>query len=193
MKTLRIFGIVLLVAAVGCLVALWRTDAPDITPATLTPAKISEIRSMVQLCTLEVNEEIPVKGRIGKRHLVAKLALEGDVSFDIERLVTEMHADTLRVELPPEIITLREATWPDAYVVLDTWDERPLHKAHFTADEENKLKRMAIDNTARSLYANGAIRQARADAVASLTKLLTTLTDGPVLVVDPSPDGFMNP
>ena len=188
MKTLRIILVLLLVAAVGCLVLWWR-QSPEASVATLTPAKISEIRSMVQLSTLNVYEEVPVKGHVGSRHMVARLTIEGDVAFDLEKLVTEMHSDTLVVILPPEIITLRESTAPSSYTVIDTWSDRPFRSGRFTTAEENRLKQLALEGAARRLYTSGCVKQARHDAVRSLAKLLKSITPGPVMVIDPTPEG----
>lgn len=183
MKTLRLLIILLLLAAGVTFVVWWRMS-PETPSAVLTPAKISEIRSMVQLSTLDIYEEVPVKGNIGPRHLVARMAIEGNIAFDLEKLITEMHGDTLVVVLPPEIVTIRESTAPGSYQVIDSWNDKLLSPVRFTTAEENIFKQHAIDGAVQRIYADGYVKQARADAVASLNMLLSTLVTVPVRVVE---------
>lgn len=122
MKTInKLFILLALIVVVG--LGIWWTLSPDASHVTMAPAKIENVKQMVQLSTLELYEEVPVKGTVDTRHLVGRLALEGTVDFDLEKLQFDEQGDSVTVVLPPEIVTLRESTRPGAYTVIDTWND----------------------------------------------------------------------
>lgn len=92
------------------ILGFWIWISPDADRITMYPAKIENVKQMVRLSAMQIYEEVPVKGKVGNRHLVAKLALEGSIDFDLDNLKFEEYGDTVRVTLPPEIVTLREHT-----------------------------------------------------------------------------------
>lgn len=189
MKTLwKLIAIIVVLAAVG--LGIWWYKSPKVEKDTMSDSKIENVKSMVRLSNLEIYEEIPVKGTIGHRHLVARLALEGSVDFDLEKLKYEEKGDTVIVVLPPETVTLRESTRRDAYTVLDTWNDNFFGSDNITAAEENKMKAKAIANAKNLIYKKGYVKQARADAVNSVKSLLSaTLPGKTVIVTDPTPEG----
>lgn len=189
MKTLwKLIAIIVVLAAVGF--GIWWYKSPKVEKDTMSDSKIENVKSMVRLSNLELYEEVPVKGTIGKRHLVARLALEGSVDFDLEKLKYEEKGDTVIVVLPPETVTLRESTRRDAYTVLDTWNDNFFGSDNITAAEENKMKAKAIANARNLVYSKGYVKQARADAVNSVKSLLSAILPGKtVIVTDPTPEG----
>jgi len=187
-RTFRL--IVTAIAVIAAAVAVWllipsrRSDA-----VAMTPARISDIATMVSLSTVDIYEEQPVNGRIGPKHLVARQTLTGSVSFDLEKLVIDTVGDTLRVILPPETVELYESTEPGSYVVIDTWNDRLLGSA-LTTREENAIKAKAMALARKRIYAKGYVRRARAEAVANLAQLLRPLAASrPVMIIDPTPAG----
>lgn len=191
MKTIRIAIIALLVvgAAVG-VTLLWWNRSPEVSRERLHEARVAQIRSMVELCALEFHDEVPVKGDIGTRHLVARQVLEGSVSFDLESLDLSYRGDTLVVLLPPEKVTVMESTLPDSYVVIDAWNDDIFGSSNFTVAEENSIKERAARAVVARVYTRGYVRRARAEAVASLSSMLMALSGCPVEVIDPSPEGY---
>lgn len=188
MKTIRIIIIFLIVAAAVGL-AVWWKMSPEPDRVRLDAAKIADIRSMVELCSMEIYEDYPVKASIGPRHFFARETLRSSISFDLERLGVEERGDTLVVTLPPEIIEIRESTEPDSYRVIDTWSDRFLGSSTFTVREENEIKRKALAGYRRRIYARGYVARARAEAASSLRSMLSAATRRPVTVVDPTPRG----
>lgn len=187
-RTFRL--IVTAIAVIAAAVAVWllipsrRSDT-----VAMTPARISDIATMVSLSTVDIYEEQPVNGRIGPKHLVARQTLTGSVSFDLEKLVVDTVGDTLRVILPPETVELYESTEPGSYVVIDTWNDRLLGSA-LTTREENAIKAKAMALARKRIYAKGYVRRARAEAVANLAQLLRPLAASrPVMIIDPTPAG----
>lgn len=200
MKTrniLRISVIAIAVAAFIAIVAgtivLFRSCTKEPEPAdgiSVNAVRVAEIKSMVRLCALEIYQEVPVKASIGRRHLVASQTIEGQITFDVEHLRIDSRGDTLFVFLPPEQITLRESTRPGAYKVIDTWSDAFLGNGHFTADEENAVKRRVLQQMKKEMYTKGYVREARRTAIASLAALLASAPETTVIVTDPSPDGY---
>lgn len=185
MKTIYKTIIALAILAVLAL-GLWIWLSPKASRVTVSPAMIEDVKQMVQLSTLRIYEEVPVKGKVGSRHLVAKLALEGSVDFDLEKLRFEEKGDTVTVTLPPEIVTLRESTRPGSYVVIDTWNDNFFGSGNISVKEENRMKELTLENAKKQLYAKGCVRQVRADAVRSVRSLLSAAMPGKtVIVLDP--------
>lgn len=185
MKKIYVFLVILAVVAVAVAgfwaVREWMT-APEVENVRLVPAKVSEIRSMVELSTVELYEELPLKASIGKRHLVARVVMEGSVGFDLDRLKVTERGDTIVVKLPPERVTLRESTRPGSYTVIDTWSDDPFGSAQFTTAEENALKRRFTESAVRGVYRRGDVRRARQSAAESVRTLLSGATGRPVVV-----------
>lgn len=77
--------------------------------------------------------------------------------------------------------------------MIDTWNEKLLGSTKFTTAEENDIKRKVIDNFRRKIYAKGYVRQARADAAATLSQMLSAMSASPVEVTDPAPGGYFKP
>lgn len=171
-------------------VAVWWKMSPDVDRVTMRDARATDIKSMVRLCSVEIYEDYPIKASIGSRHFFARETLNGTISFDLDSLRSETRGDTLVVTLPREIVEIHESTEPNAYEVIDTWNDRLLGSDKFTVKEENEIKRKAVANYRRRIYAKGYVRRARAEAVANLRAMLAAATGRPVIVTDPSPAGY---
>lgn len=180
-----------LVLAVGALAAWWYFS-PEASRVTVHEGKISDIKPMVQLCALEVYEDVPVKGTVDTRHLFAKAAVNASISFDLEKLEQREQGDTLFVTLPPEIVEVRESTEPGAYIVIDTWNDEFFGSSNITTAEENSFKAKARENFRKSIYDKGLVRRARSEAVRNLTDMLSAMMNRPVVVSDPTPEGNLN-
>ncbi len=189
MKTLYKFLSLIVIMAI-CATMAWLYLSPGKSRLTVHDATVREVKDMVRLCTVEIYEEVPVRGHVGDRHLVAREVLVGSISFDLDGLRLDMTADTIHVTLPREIVEVRESTEPGAYVVIDNWNDRLFGRANITAEEENMMKKLTLDSFIRAVYSKGYVRRARAEAVSNLTSMLTSFTGRPVVVTDPSPEGY---
>lgn len=189
MKTLYKYLTLIVVLAV-CGIVAYFYFAPSKSRVTLHDATIKEVKDMARLCTVEIYEEVPVRGHVGQRHLVAREVLVGNISFDLEGLAMDSSSDTIRVTLPREIVEIRESTEPGSYTVIDNWNDSFMGDANITTAEENKMKQLTLDSFVKAVYAKGYVKRARAEAVANLTSLLSSMTGKPVVVTDPSPEGY---
>lgn len=190
MKKFILFLIVLAVA--GCGYWWWINKPADVSNVEVEEAKITDISPMLRLCAVEIFDEVPIKGTIGTRHLVAKAALNGSISFDLDSIETVESNDSLFVTLPREIVEIFESTEPGSYKVIDTWNDSFFGSSNFTTAEENKIKADAREDYRRNIYEKGYVSRARAEATANLTGLLSSVTGKAVVVTDPSPEGYLN-
>ena len=189
MKKIYSFIIILCILAAGAAIYyFWKASAARSTDVTIEPVRIVDLRPVVKLCTVEISEDIPVKGQIGRKHLFARQTLNGSISFDLESMRQEWRGDTLIVLLPEEKVEAFESTEPESYKVIDTWNETILGSANFTTAEENALKEKAREDWIARLYAKGVVDNARRDAVARLRGMLPNLARGKtVIVIDTIP------
>lgn len=178
--------LVILAVVVAAGLLTWWCLSPEVgdSRVAMRQAAISRIEPMVRLCTVDIYQDLPIRGHVGKNHIFARCRLEGSISFDIEKLAHSMSGDTLVVKLPPEIVELREATEPNSYEVIDRWSEKFLGSGAMTAAQENSIKRQAIEKYRQRLYRDGIVSRARASASRRLASMLTTATQGPVLVIE---------
>ncbi|MDO4319540.1 MAG: hypothetical protein Q4C34_03090 [Bacteroidales bacterium] len=193
--TIKLFKLLVAVAVVAC-IAFWgyrwhvSSDADNVK---IHNATVREIKDMVKLCSMEIYDEVPVKGSAGTRHLVARMRLRGMVNFDIDKIDTDLSADTIRLVLPPEEIEVLESTDDNAYMVIDTWNDKFLGSDNFTTAEENAMKAKVRDNWLRRVYLNGTVAKARAEARQNLLTMLAGIMRKPVIVTDSVPRGAHYP
>lgn len=180
-KTLIKFAfLVVAILIVG--VVAYTLVSPRVDTVTVHDAAIKNVQTLVRMQSMEIYDEVPVKGSIGKRHLVGRLRLRGNVGFDIDKIDMDLDADTVRVTLPAEVIEVYESTDEGSYIVFDTWNDSFLGKSNFTAQEENVIKSKVKGNWINHLYANGTIDHARAEAAQNLQTMLTLTLRKPVIV-----------
>lgn len=193
MRTLYKILLILLLAAL-CVVGFlwWKASQAESTAHDIEPARIVDIRPVVKLCTVEINEDIPVKGKIGTKHIFARQTLTGTISFDLESIKEQWRGDTLIVHLPKERVEVYESTAPGSYKVIDTWNDQLFGSSNFSTAEENQVKEQARHEFISRLYGRGIIDQARKNAVDRLRAMLPPLTGGsPVLVLDTLPPSLL--
>lgn len=152
--------------------------------------RINEVTAMVQLCTMDIYNEVPVLDTINSKVIFAVQKQRGSISFDIENLDIDASGDTVRIVLPPEIVQLREATDDNSWQVIDTKYTGMLGRLRaprISVNEENRIKAKLQRNSIRRLYADGTVAHARAEAVKNLEQMMEKLFRRPVLVEDPGP------
>ncbi len=177
-KTLKWFTLLIAVVAVIVGVVWFVRPSEPLPVAKIEPARIIDVRPMVKLCSVEIYEDVPVKAKIGSRHLFARETLTGTISFDLEKIDQRWEGDTLVVTLPPEIVEIYESTEPGSYKVIDRWNDKLLAGSNFTTAEENEIKRQVVESWRDSIYSRGYVKRAREEAVNNLEAMLRPFVAG---------------
>lgn len=192
MKWIKIIIALLVVAAVAVVAVRFFAPSDSMPEYKTRAARIKNVEQMVELCTADVHEEWAVKDSINGMWVVARQTIDGRVRFDLDSLRTEQRGDTTVVYLPAERVDILESTDPGAYEILDVWDGRNvLFKRTLTAAEENVLKTRWQKRARNRIYQRGYVREARSNAVKSLTPLLGAMHGNgeTIVIVDPTPNG----
>ena len=156
------------------------------------PSRPGDVREMVRLCSMEIYNEVPVLDTVNFKVMFAVQKQSGSISFDLEHINIDDTGDTVRIQLPREIVEVHESTERNAWQVIDTKAIGPmaiLRSDRFSVDEENRVKAKLKTNSIKRLYTNGTVRQARKDAVDNLTRMMEAVYRRPVIVSDPTPFG----
>lgn len=177
------------VIAVFAAVAIYCIFSPKGNDIEVSKGKIKNIESLVQLCSVDFYNEVPVKDTVNFKMLFGIQKQQGSISFDIDRLEINSDGDTVRIVLPPEIIEIRESTEKDSWQVIDTKGLTIMTRDKLTDAEENIIKSHIRQKSIRRLYQNGTVRRARSEAVENLTSLMQKIYRKPVVVTDPTPSG----
>lgn len=154
--------------------------------------QIADVRTMVEICSMEVYNEEPVLDTIDNIVLFAVQKQRGSISFDMESLEIDDSGDTVRVVLPKEIIDLKEATDDNSWKVIDTKNIGflgPIRSDRLTIAQENKIKAKLMKRSRKRLYDNGTVAKARREGRHSLEVFLSAVYGKPALVTDPTPRG----
>lgn len=186
--TLLLFTVTLLL--VGGLL-LWRNSVAS-TNMSVSETKLSEIKDMVKLCSLEVRDDVAIKDSINGKCIFAKNTVNGYIRFDLEKLDYQTRNDSIVIFLPPEEIEIYESNRDNAYEVIDTWNQALLDLRNMTAAEETAIKERMGRRYKDSFYDKGYVARARASAVETLSRLLAKM-DGNITAVDLYPEGYYRP
>lgn len=182
----------LIVILAAAAIILWRNSQAS-TNMSISETKLSEIKDMVKLCSLEVRDDIAIRDSINGKWIFAKNTVNGYVRFDLEKLDYQTRNDSIVIFLPPEEIEVYESSRDNSYEVIDTWNQSLLDLRNLTAAEETAIKKRVADRYKASFYEKGYISRARSSAVATLSTLLSRMDDGKITVVDLYPDGYYRP
>ena len=182
----------LIVILAAAAIILWRNSQAS-TNMSISETKLSEIKDMVKLCSLEVRDDIAIRDSINGKWIFAKNTVNGYVRFDLEKLDYQTRNDSIVIFLPPEEIEVYESSRDNSYEVIDTWNQSLLDLRNLTAAEETAIKKRVADRYKASFYEKGYVCRARSSAVATLSTLLSRMDDGKITVVDLYPDGYYHP
>lgn len=186
------FLLTLIVILAAGAIILWRNSQAS-TNMSISETKLSEIKDMVKLCSLEVRDDIAIRDSINGKWIFAKNTVNGYVRFDLEKLDYQTRNDSIVIFLPPEEIEVYESSRDNSYEVIDTWNQSLLDLRNLTAAEETAIKKRVADRYKASFYEKGYVSRARSSAVATLSTLLSRMDDGKITVVDLYPDGYYHP
>lgn len=154
-------------------------------PLTIEPAKVADVRSVVELCSVDFYNEVPVKDTVNNKAIFAIQKQQGSISFNVENLKADVREDTVFVELPKEKITLYESTDDNSYEVIDTKGLSLFTSSKLTNEEDNIVKNRLRRNSLRRLYSSGTVARARKEGKQNLSVLLEQIYRRPVVVSDP--------
>ncbi|MDE6394743.1 MAG: hypothetical protein K2K77_05315, partial [Duncaniella sp.] len=93
MKAIRTIIVLIILVAAGVVAYKWYT-APEASRVTMQEAKITDVSPMLRLCSVEIYDDVPVKGKIGDRHIFARVALKGSISCDLDNVEMTESGDT---------------------------------------------------------------------------------------------------
>lgn len=156
------------------------------------PSRPGDVKEMVRLCSMEIYNEVPVQDTVNFKVMFAIQKQSGSITFDVENLMVDDSGDTVRIQLPREIVEIYESKEKNAWQVIDTKAIGPmafLRNDKFSLEEENRVKAKLKSISIARLYSNGTVRQARKDAVDNLTRLMEAAYRKTVIVSDPTPEG----
>lgn len=151
--------------------------------------KINKVDTMVELCSIDFYNEVPIIDTVQNWECFAKQKQRGSISFDIENLDIDTRGDSVRIVLPPEIIEIMEATDDKAWETIDSKDLRWLRTSKAPVDVWSTVKKNALIKSKKNLYQAGIVERARAEGAENLQILMEKVYQKPVKVVDPTPKG----
>lgn len=156
----------------------------------VSAGRVHTIENMVQLCTVDLYNEIPVRDTVNNKEIFAIQKQRGSVSFDMEKLDVNSDGDTIKIMLPAEVVDLYEATDDNSWQVVDTKGLGLFKSDRLTAEEDNIVKSRIKERAKKLLYTNGTIERARAEGVRNLQTLMEKVYQKPVVVNDTTPKGY---
>lgn len=189
-KILKYIIGVLIIGAIFCI--LFFTLYKPKMELEISEGRIKEIKTMVQLCSVDIYNEVPILDTINNRVMFAVQKQRGSISFDLEKLEIKNEKDSVFIYLSPEIIELNEATVPESWKVIDTKAIGALslfRKDDMPEEDEKILKSKIKDHSVKQLYNIGIIEKARADGALTLKGLMEKVYKKPVVVIDTTPKG----
>lgn len=190
---IKIFKYVIFIAVIAVAAALLYFRLGDSkTSIEVSKGQVRDIKTMVQLCSIDLYNEVPVRDTINNKVIFAIQKQRGSISFDMENLTVDADGDTVKILLPPEIIEINEATEDNSWQVIDTKNIGflgGLKSSRLSDDEENRVKARIKAKSKRLLYQNGTVKRARAEASKNLQSLMEKIYRKPVVVNDPTPNG----
>lgn len=180
--------ILIVIAAVGAIVVFFSFSSSKKT-IDVRQGQIRMIETMVQLCAVDLYNEVPVRDTINNKEIFGIQKQKGSVSFDLENMAMDTDGDTVKITLSPEIVELYEATEDNSWEVIDEKGLSLFTKDKLNNDEENTVKANIKQKSRKMLYRNGVIERARAEGAVNLQTLMEKVYHKPVKVIDPTPKG----
>ena len=151
--------------------------------------KINKIDTMVELCSIDFYNEVPIIDTIQPWVCFAKQKQRGSISFDIENLDINFKDDTIHIVLPSEIIEIMESTDEKSWEKVDSKDLRFLRTSNAPTDVWATVKKNSLTKSKKNLYQAGIVERARLEGAENLQVLMEKVYRKPVKVIDPTPKG----
>lgn len=154
--------------------------------------KINKVDTMVELCSIDFYNEVPIIDTVQNWVCFAKQKQRGSISFDIENLDIDANGDSVLIILPPEIIEIMEATDDKAWETVDSKDLKWLQRlstSRAPVEVWSIVKKNALIKSKKNLYQAGIVERARMEGAENLQTLMEKVYNKPVKVTDPTPKG----
>ena len=151
--------------------------------------KINKVDTMVELCSIDFYNEVPIIDTVQNWECFAKQKQRGSISFDIENLEIDSKGDSVYIILPPEIIEIMDSTDDKAWETVDSKDLRWLRTSKAPIEVWTTVKKNALNKSKKNLYQAGIVERARAEGAENLQILMEKVYQKPVKVSDPTPKG----
>lgn len=154
--------------------------------------KIDKVDTMVELCSIDFYNEVPIIDTVQNWVCFAKQKQRGSISFDIENLDIDANGDSVLIILPPEIIEIMEATDDKAWETVDSKDLKWLQRlstSRAPVEVWSIVKKNALIKSKKNLYQAGIVERARVEGAENLQILMEKVYNKPVKVTDPTPKG----
>lgn len=181
--------LILIVIAVVAAIVVYFSFSSSKKSIDVRQGQIRMIETMVQLCAVDLYNEVPVRDTINNKVIFGIQKQKGSVSFDLENMVMDTDGDTVKITLSPEIVELYEATEDNSWEAIDEKGLGWFTKGKLSNDEENAVKSRIKQKSRKMLYHNGIIERARAEGAVNLQTLMEKVYRKPVKVIDPTPKG----
>lgn len=184
-RTVKILSVLLLLLILVAVAAGMRHWVLSETKheTEVSTGRITGLEPLVRLVSVEIFNEVPVCDTINNKVIFAVQKQRGQISFDIGGLRVDTVGDTLRVDLPREIVELYESTDTDSWRVVDTKNLSIFRSDRLTDGEDNIVKTRLGERAVRRLYADGTVMRARREAAANLRRMMENLYRCPVVVI----------
>lgn len=195
-KFIYIKYLIVLIVAAGLIVGAFYIFSGSEKRIDIEKGRIDKLSNMVQLCSMEIYNEMPVVDTVHNKVIFAIQKQRGSISFNVDNLQADLSGDTVKIILPPEMVELRESTDNNSWRVVDTKSIGALsiiRSNKITLEEENAIKRKIIKKSVKDLYDNGTVARARAEASENLKLLMQKIYRKPVEIIDYSPHGASRP
>lgn len=191
MKSIK--TIIIVAATIIAAIALYFVfSAPKSSDIDVEKGHVNSIKTMAQLCTMEIYSEVPVLDTINNKVICAIQKQKGSIAFDLEKMQIDATGDTVKAIMPAEVVTIGEATDDNSWEVVDSKAIGPLAMLHtdkLTIEEENQVKARTGNKAKKRLYRNGTVKRARIEGAQSIKNILEKLYQKPVTVIDHTPQG----
>ena len=117
--TKKIKNIIILAAIATCAIVLFFWLGAPKKNTEISKGQIKDVKTLAQLCTVDLYNEVPVLDTINNKVLFAVQKQRGSVSFDLENMQVNTDGDTVKIVLSPEIVEINEATEDNSWQVID--------------------------------------------------------------------------
>ena len=108
LSILRWLTILVVVGLIVYAIVIFR-HSPEAPAAKMERAMVTDLTQVMELCSMEFVEDLPIRGHIGSKNIFARIKLNGNISFDLDSAKAEIRNDTIYVTLPPERVRVTES------------------------------------------------------------------------------------
>lgn len=162
---------------------------PSNKKVTFSPGKIEKVDTMVELCAIDMFNEMAIVDTVSNWELFAIQKQRGSISFDMENIEIKNNSDTVFITLPKEIIEIQEATDENSWREIDSKNITGKGSDEAPKLVWDRFKKNIIEKSKKDLYINGVVERARKEGAENLQQFMEMVYRKPVIIIDPTPKG----